>query len=273
MTSPAPLLSVRGLCRRYARRRRWLARPEWIAAVADVSFDVEEASILGIVGASGSGKSTLVRCAALLETPDAGQVLWSGAPVTGGDSLAAFRRRVQLVFQDSATAFNPRFTALDIITEPLRIQNLATPAERRERALALMRDVGLSPDWADRHPSQFSGGQRQRLAIARALALEPRLIFLDEALSGLDLSTQAQIANLLLDLQQQRRLAYVLVSHDISLVSRLAGRLMVMCQGRVVQEGATAAVLDAPHHPETVRLVSTSAALASRVRRMAAGAR
>lgn len=273
MSNAAPLLNVRGLSRHYARRRGWFARREWIAAVTAASFDVAEASTVGIVGGSGSGKSTLVRCAALLEPPDAGEVLWSGSPLTGAAARAVFRRGAQLVFQDSATAFNPRFTALDILTEPLLVQNIGSPAERRDRARELMRDVGLSPDWAGRRPAQFSGGQRQRLAIARALALDPRLIFLDEALSGLDLSTQAQIANLLLDLQQQRRLAYVLVSHDIALVARLADRLLVMHQGRIVDQGAAAALLDRPQHPETARLVATSSGFASRVRCMAAGAR
>ena len=273
MTGPAPLLSARNLSRRYARRRGLLARREWIAAVSDAGFDVAEGATVGIVGGSGSGKSTLVRCAALLERPDAGEVLWCGRAVADAAMRAAFRRGAQLVFQDSATAFNPRFTALDIITEPLLVQNIGTPAERGERARELMRDVGLSPGWAGRRPAQFSGGQRQRLAIARALALEPRLIFLDEALSGLDLSTQAQIANLLLDLQQQRRLAYVLVSHDIALVARLADHLLVMHEGRIVEQGAAAAVLDHPQHDAARRLVSTSTVFASCVRRMAAGAR
>ena len=267
-----PLLSVRGLTRTYARRRGLLRR-EPVAALTGASFDIPEAATVGIVGASGCGKSTLVRCSALLERADAGEVLWSGVTVRDSKSLRTFRRSVQIVFQDSATAFNPRFTALDIVTEPLLIQGIAGPAERRERACELLRDVGLSPDWSNRRAAQFSGGQRQRLAIARALALEPRLVFLDEALSGLDLSTQAQIANLLLDLQQQRRLAYVLVSHDIGLVARFADRILVMHAGRIVEQGATAAVLAKAQHPETTRLLQTSTLLASRVSRMAAGAR
>ena len=268
--STSPLLSVRGLSKRFARRRGLRGR-EWIAALSDASFEVEEGTTLGIVGASGSGKSTLVRCAALLEDADSGEVLWAGAPVDR--DRTAFRRQAQLVFQDSSTAFNPRFTAAEVICEPMVIQHIGDAAEQMARARTLLRDVGLAPEWADRCPSQFSGGQRQRLAVARALALEPRLLFLDEALSGLDLSTQAQIANLLLDLQEQRRLTYVLVSHDLGLVARFADRLLVMHAGQIVERGATSDVLASPRHPETARLVRSSTALASRMRQMAAGAR
>ncbi len=234
------LLRVVGLTRVYPGRRG--RRP--VVVLDGVDLTVERGSTLAVVGETGSGKSTLARCLALLERPDSGSLRYRGqdllamdrrrtmfrSPPCGGTGV---RRQIQLIFQDPASALNPRFTAAEVVAEPLRIQGVAT-LERRRRALEAMEQVGLLARWADRRPGQLSGGQRQRLAIARALVLEPRLLILDEALSALDLSVQARIVNLLLELQGERGLTYVLISHDLQVVGHLADQVIVLQHGKVV---------------------------------------
>jgi peptide/nickel transport system ATP-binding protein len=262
-------LSVKGLCKKYARGSFWGERVT-IAAAAGVDFEIAAGRTLALVGQSGSGKSTVARCVTRLEEPDSGQVLIGGIDIADleGRQLLPFRSRIQMVFQDAVTAMNPHFSAQDVIEEPLLFDSTAgranlTGKNRRELAAALMEEVKLSPDWLRRSILHFSGGQRQRLALARALALRPELLVLDEALSGLDLSTQAQIANLLLDLQAAHRLTYLLISHDLALVARLADTIAVMSAGRTVESGPTHQIIASPRVATTQQLVATAEASAS----------
>ena len=218
--STQPLLRVSGVSKSYRRKGVGWRRTDVIAAAREVEFEIFAGQTLALVGSSGSGKSTVARCVTRLEKPDAGQIWLEGIDIAQLDShqLRSLRPKLQMVFQDAATSINPRFTAAQVIEEPLLIQAQDDRSSRRARARELMQEVGLSSQWADRSAMEFSGGQQQRLAIARALALKPKLLVLDEALSGLDLSTEAQIANLLLDLQASHSLVYLLISHDLALV-------------------------------------------------------
>lgn len=251
------LLRVRRLCKRYERGGVW--KRVTVAAIIEVDLEIRDGETLALVGSSGSGKSTVARCVTRLERPDSGQVWFGGSNIAslGARELLPFRSRIQMIFQDAATAMNPRFSAAEVIEEPLRIQGVSR-AERRERAAVLMKEVALSPDWLDRKAMGFSGGQRQRLAIARALARRPKLLVLDEALSGLDLSTQAQIANLLLDLQATHGLSYLLISHDLTLVARMADAIAMMAAGRIAESGPTRQIMEDPQHSETKKLVEAA---------------
>jgi len=229
-----------------------------VQAVSDVSLDVDVGETLGIVGESGCGKSTVAKLATRLLEPTAGSVLIDGQDVSrlGRRGLRPFRRTVQLVFQDPFGSLNPRLTVGQLIAEPMRVHRLATGRKLRSRVDELIEMVGLSPDHADRHPHQFSGGQRQRIGIARALAVSPRLLILDEPVSALDVSVQAQIVNLLMDLQSELGLAYVFIAHDLSIVRHVSNRVAVMYLGRIVESGATDEVFLDPQHPYTQALLS-----------------
>ncbi len=214
---------------------------------------------LALVGESGAGKSTFARCIALLERPSSGNITLDGVELLTLDNRQLFpmRRRIQLIFQDPASALNPQMTALEIIAEPLAIHNVGTKAERRERALHLMEQVGLETAAAQKTPFEFSGGQRQRLAIARALALEPELLILDESLSALDALNRDLIVQLLVNLQAARALAYLYVSHDLRLVSQFADEVAVMYQGKIVEQRKTRELFAHPAHFHTRELLST----------------
>ena len=231
-----PLLSARGLGKNFAPRR-WFGRAapgHW--AFRDVSIEVGRGSTLGVAGPSGSGKSTLARCVALFEPPTCGQVLLEGRSLWEAPrrERARLRAEIQLIFQQPAATLNPRFTAEETIAEPLRIQRRGTRAWRARRVAELMEMTGLPPHAFRNKALEFSGGERQRLAIARALALDPKLLILDESLSGLDLSVQAQMVNLLMDLQQRLGLTYIVISHDPGLVARIADETVVIEAGRRV---------------------------------------
>jgi len=253
------LVRTTALCKRYVQRPSFSRKKFAVEALSGVELDVAPGCLTALVGGSGSGKSTLARCLAMLERPDSGEIWFEGQSISLGNSLqvAGLRPKIQLVFQDSAGALNPRFSAAEIIAEPLEIQRRETGARLRERALELMEEVGLPPDWANRRSLEFSGGQRQRLAIARAIALKPAFLILDESLSGLDLSTQAQILNLLLDLQSAHSLTYLLISHDLTLVGQIADFVAVMHQGRIVECGSRQQVLGSPQHAHTRKLVES----------------
>lgn len=254
----APLLRVCGLNKTYTRRTGIGRKCFSIAAIHDVSFEIQAGKALALVGSSGSGKSTVARCVTGLESSDAGQVFFNGTDIArlGSRDLRAVRTEIQMIFQDAVTSMNPRFSAGQVIEEPMLIQGLLTKNDRRNRVMDLLREVGLPPEGIDRLATDFSGGQQQRLAIARALSVRPKLLVLDEALSGLDLSSEAQIVNLLLDLQQAHSLSHLFISHDLSLVARFADEVAVISAGQVVEQGPTAQIIGNPTHPQTVELLA-----------------
>jgi len=251
------LLRVAGLSKQYVQRHPFSRKKFIVNAFQDVSLTISRGKTLAVVGESGAGKSTLARCIALLEPPTSGSIDLAGKNLLALDRKELFhtRRAVQLIHQDHTSALNPGMTACDIIAEPLVVQREGTKSQRRERALLLMEQVGLDPAWERKRPLDFSGGQRQRLAIARALALEPQLLILDEALSNLDASNQSLILNLLTDLQLSRSLTYLYISHDLRLVSQFADDVAVMCEGRIVEQEKTRGLFDCPKHPYTKELV------------------
>jgi ABC-type glutathione transport system ATPase component len=242
-----PFLSVRGLGKSFAGRR----------AIQNVTFSLERGHTLGLVGPSGSGKSTLARCLAFFEAPTSGEIRLDGRNLGGLDrrERADMRAEIQLIFQEPAASLNPRFTAAQIVTEPLLIRGVGTGKTRRQRASELMETVGLSRQALPTPALEFSGGERQRLAI------EPKLLILDESFAGLDLSVQAQVANLLMDLQERRGLTYILISHDLALVWRLAGEIAVMDHGSIVEHAGVADLLAKPQHPRTRELLDAARAL------------
>lgn len=228
-------------------------------AVSGVDLAVYEGETLALVGESGCGKSTLGRLLLGLLPPTQGQVFFDGQNLAAlpPARLRALRRQMQLVFQDTAAALNPRWTVGQSLAEPLRIHNLCPRGEYASRGAALLTQVGLAPDLLDRYPHQLSGGQRQRVGLARALALSPRLVVCDEPVSALDVSVQAQMLNLLADLQRAQGLTYVLISHDLGVVRHSADRVCVMFLGRVCEVGPTQALFSAPRHPYTKFLLDS----------------
>ncbi len=255
----APLLEVRDLRRHYRTGSLpWRAAP--VRALDGVSFDLARGETLAVVGESGSGKSTLARAILRLEEPDAGSVRFDGTDVLSlpPRALRALRRRMQIVFQDVGGALNPRMTVAAAVAEGLEIHRLASRPEIPSRVQALLEEVGLDPGLGARYPAALSGGQRQRVVIARALAVEPTLLVLDEPVSALDVSVQAQVLNLLLDLQARRGLSYIYIAHDLAVVRQIAHRVAVMYLGRVVELGETEPLLARPLHPYTQALLSAA---------------
>ena len=259
--SGVPLLEVQGLTKRYATRKRSLlgAIPGGeVLAVDDLSFEVAAGECLGLVGESGCGKTTTARMILRSVAPDSGTILFRGKDVLAlrGKDLFAYRRKVQFVFQDPFSSLNPRMSAYEIISEPLVIHGIGDPDERFERVKELIALVGLDVRSLRRYPHSFSGGQRQRIGIARALALGPELLILDEPVSALDVSVQAQVLNLLRDLRQALNLTYLFISHNLAVVNYLADRIAVMCAGRLVELAPSAALFRNPAHPYTRALLT-----------------
>jgi ABC-type oligopeptide transport system ATPase subunit len=253
-----PLVEVRGLTKAFSRQRGLFSRATRVVAVDAVSFAIEEGETFGLVGESGSGKTTTGRCILRLIEPSSGEVLFRDRSVLGlsRTELRAARRDMQMVFQDPYSSLNPRMRVETIVEEPLVIHGLGTRTERRDRVAALLADVGLDPALRRRYPHEFSGGQRQRIGLARALALNPSFIVADEPVSALDVSIQAQVINLLMDLQARFRLTYLLIAHDLRLVEHVCTRVAVMFLGRIVEMGPTREIFTDARHPYTQALLS-----------------
>jgi oligopeptide/dipeptide ABC transporter ATP-binding protein len=252
------LLQVRNLVKHYHAGGLFRAAEPPVRAVEGVSFEVKRGETLGLVGESGCGKSSVGRTILRLQEPTSGSAIFEDTDVFALDrrALRQLRRRMQIIFQDPYSSLNPRMRVGSAVAEGIEIHRLATGAEVGRRVDALLREVGLDPSYARRYPHEFSGGQRQRIGIARALAVEPAFIVCDEPVSALDVSVQAQVLNLLGDLQRDRGLAYLFIAHDLAVVRQIAHRIAVMYLGRIVEEGETSSLLGDPRHPYTVALLS-----------------
>ncbi|GAB4347967.1 MAG: peptide ABC transporter ATP-binding protein [Gammaproteobacteria bacterium] len=254
------LIHARDLCRYYRVGRGLWQEPATVRALDGVSFQLERGRTLAVVGESGCGKSTLARQITLIETPSSGELVLDGVDLANAsrEAIQATRRKVQIVFQDPFGSLNPRKKVGTIIEEPLAINTRLSRAERREKCLWMMDKVGLRPEHYGRYPHMFSGGQRQRIAIARALVMQPMLAVADEPVSALDVSIQAQVLNLLMDLQEEFNLAYLFISHDLSVVEHIADEVMVMYLGRVVEQGSAETIFARPRHPYTQALLAST---------------
>jgi oligopeptide/dipeptide ABC transporter ATP-binding protein len=253
------LLEVENLVKHFVAQRSVFGRPTaYVKAVDGVSFHVNAGETLALVGESGCGKSTVSRLVLRLIEPDAGRIRFDGRDLLALDAndLRAFRRQAQIIFQDPYASLNPRMTVNQILSEPLALHDLVPPDQRRARVEELLRLVGLEPRFARRYSHEFSGGQRQRIAIARALAVEPKLIICDEPVSALDVSIRSQILNLLRDLQDRLGLSYIFVSHDLAVVKHIADRVAVMNLGGIVETADTASLFASPRHPYSRALLS-----------------
>lgn len=254
----SPLLEVRDLVKYYHAGGLFGRSAPPVRAVDGVSFEVERGETLALVGESGCGKSSVGRTILRLQEPTRGRAIFDGVDLFSldRDALRQLRRRIQIVFQDPYSSLNPRMTVGSAIAEGIEIHRLAPKAEIPQRVAALLEEVGLDPGYARRYPHEFSGGQRQRIGIARALGVQPAFIVCDEPVSALDVSVQAQVLNLLADLQRQRGLSYLFIAHDLAVVRQIAHRIAVMYLGRIVEQGPTDQLLSDPRHPYTVALLS-----------------
>jgi oligopeptide transport system ATP-binding protein len=259
--SPAPLLQVRDLVKRFpVKSGLFVERTvDYVDAVAGVSFDIAAGETLGLVGESGSGKSTTGYCILQLMRPTSGSVVFDGVELTEleGRDLRRIRRELQIVFQDPYSSLDPRMTVGDIVGEPLLVHRVGSRRDRRARVRELLDVVGFDPSFVNRYPHEFSGGQRQRIGIARALALSPRLIVCDEPVSALDVSIQAQIINLLKDLQREFGLAYLFIAHDLAVVRSVSDRIAVMHRGAIVESGPAETVYTQPKEEYTRALLAS----------------
>ena len=253
-------VEARDLTKHFVIRRGWFARPTVVRALTGVNLEIERRETLGVVGESGCGKSTLGRCLIRLIEPTSGQVLFDGEDVLAlhGEELRSLRRRMQIVFQNPFSSLNPRMTVRDIVAEPLKAHTNMRGSELTARVIELLRQVGLNESHLYRYPREFSGGQAQRIAVARALALNPDFIVLDEPTSALDVSVQATVVNLLEELQAELGLTYLFISHDLSVVQHISNRIAVMYLGEIVEMGNAEEIFHSPMHPYTQALLSAT---------------
>lgn len=253
------LIEVKNLKKWFVAKTSFFGKPlKYVHAIDGVSFGIKRGETLGLVGESGCGKTTVGRTIIRIYDPTDGAVYYKGKDIAllSERELKPYRQKVQMIFQDPYASLNPRMTVSDIITEPLVIHKLVKPEEYQNRVYELLEMVGLNPEHANRYPHEFSGGQRQRVGIARALAASPEFIICDEPISALDVSIQAQIVNLLEDLQEQLKLTYLFIAHDLAMVRHISDRIAVMYLGEIVEIGSSDELCDNPKHPYTIALLS-----------------
>ncbi len=261
---PQPIMSGVGLKQHYGVSQGFMKPKGTVKALDGVDFSVEAGRTLAVVGESGCGKSTLARLLTMIERPTAGELNFDGKNLLALDKESAkeLRQRIQIIFQNPYGSLNPRKKVGTILEEPLVINTKLSKQERKEKAISLLQKVGLKPEHYDRYPHMFSGGQRQRIAIARGLMMNPKVVVADEPVSALDVSVQAQVLNLMMDLQDELGLAYVFISHDLSVVEHIADKVMVMYLGKVVEYGSTEQIFTSPQHPYTRALLSSTPRIA-----------
>lgn len=253
------IINVIKLKKYFPVKRGVFAKQEWLKAVDGISFSIQAGKVFALVGESGSGKSTVARLILRLTPPTEGEILFKGLDIKTfkGGSLRDFRKSVQIVFQDPFASLNPRITVYDILSEPLKVHQLAKKTEIKDKVVSLLLRVGLQADILNRYPHEFSGGQRQRICIARALAVSPRVIIADEPLSALDVSIQAQILNILQELQSQYHISFLFISHDLRIVQYFSDEIAVMYLGKIVEFAETDILFNNPLHPYTIELLSS----------------
>jgi oligopeptide/dipeptide ABC transporter ATP-binding protein len=254
------IIDVVALRKYYPVKRKAFAKQEWLKAVDGVNFSIKNGAVFALVGESGSGKSTVARLVLRLIQPTSGQILFRGGEVQmfRGESLREFRKSVQIIFQDPFASLNPRMTVFDAISEPLKIHKLCKKAELRDKVVNLLNSVGLQAEVLHHYPHEFSGGQRQRICIARALAVSPEVLVADEPLSALDVSIQAQILNILQDLQRQSHISFLFISHDLRVVQYFSDEVAVMYLGKIVEHAQTVELFSNPLHPYTDELLKSA---------------
>lgn len=252
------IFQVKNLQKFYSIKKGLFNKPTTIKAVNSINFEVKKGEILSIVGESGCGKSTTAKLLMTIEKPTAGEILFNGKDINkfSVQELKEYRKKVQIIFQDPYSSLNPRWNVGKIIAEPLKLNTTLNAKEIKEKVLSIMQKVGLKEEWYERYPHQFSGGQRQRIGIARALVIEPEVIICDEPVSALDVSIQAQVLNLLLDLQEEFHLTYVFISHDLGVVEHISDRIVVMYFGDIVESNDVDGIFAQPKHQYTKELLS-----------------
>lgn len=259
MTSTMPILSIKNLSKNFKiRGSKLFEEPKVLYALSDINLDICEGETLGIIGESGCGKSTLGRCIVQLHKATSGDIIYKGKNIIQNNTneLKGLRKDIQMIFQDPYSSLDPRKTAGATIEEPMAIHNILSAQERKEKVISLMREVGLDSQYVYRYPHEFSGGQRQRINIARALALDPKIIVCDEPVSALDVSVQAQVLNLLNDLQKKHNLTLIFISHDLSVIKHVSDRVAIMYLGKVVELCKAEEIYKNPKHPYTQALLS-----------------
>jgi oligopeptide/dipeptide ABC transporter ATP-binding protein len=263
------IIDIVSLGKYFPVKRKAFAKQEWLRAVDGVTFSIRDGAVFALVGESGSGKSTVARLALRLIQPSAGKILFRGKDIHSfrGASLREFRKSVQIIFQDPFASLNPRMTVFDTVSEPLIIHKLCKKAELKEKVLELLNKVGLQPEVLQHYPHQFSGGQRQRICIARALAVSPQVLVADEPLSALDVSIQAQILNILQDLQKRSRISFLFISHDLRVVQYFSDEVAVMYLGKIVEYARTEDLFSNPLHPYTEELLLSAPKLKPEAKR------